>query len=293
MVSVRAHDEQLIDVGDAQLCVQRFGDPADPAVLLISGAESTMDWWDDEFCARLAGGGRHVIRYDTRDTGRSTTFAPGAPPYDGDALITDAVGILDGLGIPTAHLVGISMGGGIAQQVAVRSPDRVASLTLIATSPDGPSGAGRAPLPPMSDRLAGMFAGGQAPEWSDRDAVIAYYLDGERMLSGTIPVDEDRIRRIVGRAWDRSPVPAAAQNHWQLTGGRPIRDRLGEIAVPTLVLHGTEDPLFPFGHGEALAAEIPGARLVALDGVGHQMPPREFWDLVTAEVLAISGTDPS
>lgn len=290
MTSSQAHDEQIVSIGDIDLCTQAFGEPTAPAVLLIQGAEASMDWWDDEFCERLAADGRHVIRYDARDTGRSTTFPPGKPPYDGDALIADAVGLLDGLGIATAHIVGISMGGGIAQHLAVRYADRVSSLTLIATTPGGPASTDRPSLPSMSPALAEKFAqpGDDALDWADREAVIAYYIDGERMLAGTIPVDEERMRRIIGRAWDRSPSPASAQNHWQLDGGRPVRDRLGKVSAPTLVLHGTADPLLPYGHGEALADEIPGARLVPLEGMGHQMPPPELWDIVTAEILAIS-----
>jgi pimeloyl-ACP methyl ester carboxylesterase len=280
------HDEQLLPINGIELCTQTFGDPAAPALLLISGAESSMDWWDDEFCERLAAGGRYVIRYDTRDTGRSTTFPAGNPPYGGQALIDDALGLLDVLGIASAHLVGISMGGGIVQDLAVHHPDRVASLTLVATSPGGPG------LPPMSQSLAGQMGGGGAPDWSDREAVIAYYTEGEHMLAGTIPVDEERMRLIIGRVWDRSPALASGQNHWQLDGGEPMRARLGEITAPTLVLHGTADPLFPFGHGEALAHEIPGARLVPLRGMGHQMPPPILWDTVIAEILAISEDAP-
>ncbi|MGW4966948.1 alpha/beta fold hydrolase [Nonomuraea sp. NPDC004186] len=284
------HPERLLKITGVELCAQTFGDPAAPALLLIGGAEASMEWWDDEFCERLAAGGRHVIRYDTRDTGRSTTFPPGAPPYGSDALLDDAVGLLDELGIAAAHIVGVSMGGGIAQHLAVHHPGRVASLTLIATSPGGPGGPDQPDLPPMSAELAKRFAegGDEAPDWSDREAVIAYYIDGERTFAGTLPVDEERLRRVVGRVWDRSPSPASAQNHWQLAGGEPVRARLGEIAVPTLVLHGTADPLLPYGHGEALAREIPGARLVPLEGMGHQMPPPELWDITIAEILSVS-----
>jgi pimeloyl-ACP methyl ester carboxylesterase len=290
MTSSHGHAEQLLPINGVELCAQTFGDPTAPALLLIGGAEASMEWWDDEFCERLAAGGRHVIRYDTRDTGRSTTFPPGKPPYGGDALLADAIGLLDELSIPAAHIVGVSMGGGIAQQLAVHHPERVASLTLIATSPDGPSGPGRPELPPMSRELAAKFAqaGDEEPDWLDREAVIAYYTEGERTFAGTIPVDEEWVRRIVGHAWDRSPAMASAQNHWQLDGGTPVRDRLNEITAPTLVLHGTADPLFPYGHGEALAREIPGARLVPLTGMGHGMPPVQVWDTVIASILSVS-----
>lgn len=295
MTSQQSSGERLLPINGVELCTQTFGDPAAPALLLIGGAEASMDWWDDEFCAGLAAGGRYVIRYDTRDTGRSTTFPPGEPPYGSDALLGDAVGLLDELGVAAAHVVGVSMGGGIAQQLAVHHPERVASLTLIATSPGGPGGPGHPDLPPMSEELAARFAegGDETPDWSDREAVIAYYTDGERTFAGTIPVDEERLRHIVGRAWDRGPALASAQNHGHLDGGEPVRARLGEITAPTLVLHGTEDPLLPYGHGEALAREIPGARLVPLTGMGHQMPPPELWDTAIPAILAVSSAWPT
>jgi pimeloyl-ACP methyl ester carboxylesterase len=284
-----AHDEQLLTINDAELCVQGFGDPTAPAILLIGGAEASMDWWEDEFCERLAAGGRYVVRYDTRDTGRSTTYPVGAPSYGGDDLIADAVGVLDALGIAAAHVVGISAGGGVAQHVAVDHPERVASLTLISTTPDGPGGADHPDLPPMSPELAASFSeGGETPDWSDLEAVIDYYIAGERLLAGTIPVDVEALREVITRAWRRSPNIASGQNHWQLDGGTPIRGRLGTLTMPTLVMHGTADPLFPYPHGEALAREIPGARLVPLEGMGHQMPPRAVWNTAISEILAIS-----
>ncbi|KQV77193.1 alpha/beta hydrolase [Aeromicrobium sp. Root344] len=280
-----AHDEQLLEIDDITLCVQAFGDPRASTLLLIGGAEASMDWWDDEFCLRLAAPGRHVVRYDTRDTGRSTTYAPGTPTYGRDALVADAVGLLDSLGIAVADIVGVSMGGDIAQRLAVRHPGRIASLTLIATSPGGPD------LPPMSPQLAEKFAqgGDEAPDWTDREAVIAYYVSGEHTFGGTIPVDEGWVRRVAGKAWDRSPSLPSAQNHWLLDDGVPVSDRLNEITAPTLVLHGTADPLLPYGHGEALAQRIPGARLVPLEGMGHGMPPIQVWDTAITEILDIAG----
>src|SRR6266568_1308435 len=117
----------FVDMAGARLCVQAFGDRGDPAILLISGMSSSMDWWDEEFCARLAAGPRFVIRYDHRDTGQSSRCPPGAPSYTGDDLAADAIGVLDALGIRAAHLAGISMGGAIAQRLAVEHPARVAS----------------------------------------------------------------------------------------------------------------------------------------------------------------------
>jgi pimeloyl-ACP methyl ester carboxylesterase len=278
--------EQILKLNGIDLCVQGFGSPADPAILLIGGAQGSMDWWEDDFCTRLADAGRYVIRYDPRDTGRSTTYPVGAPSYSGEDLLADAVGLLDAFGLKTAHIVGISMGGGQAQDLGVRHPDRVASLTLIATSPGFPGAPDSTDLPPMSEALAKQFAEpGPDPDWSDRESVIAYFLDGERAFAGAIPVDAERVRHIAGRAFDRSPVMAASANHWKLADSEPIRSRLGEITAPTLVLHGTEDPLFRYGHAEALAREIPGAKLIPLPGMGHQMPPPQVWDTVIPALI--------
>lgn len=262
-------------INDVDLAVEASGDPADPTILLIGGAESTMDWWEDDFVARLAATGRHVIRYDTRDTGGSTTYPVGEPGYTHDDLVTDAIGVLDAYGVAAAHIVGISMGGGLAQHLGVRHPGRVLTLTLISTSPGGPG------LPPMSAELKKRFSEPSPdPDWTDREAVIASFLDSERTFAGTIPVDEDRVRAIAGRVFDRSPALPSASNHWVIEGSDAIRPRLGEITAPTLVLHGTADALFPYGHAEALAREIPGATLISLPGVGHQMPPYPLWDTV-------------
>ena len=129
--------------------------PLDPAVLLIIGTAGSMDRWEEPFCERLAAAGRFVIRYDHRDTGGSTTYPPGEPGYTSDALFADPLGILDHLGVERAHLVGLSMGGAIAQWIAIDDPERVLSLTLMSTSPVGTGGAA---LPPVSDELRAAFA---------------------------------------------------------------------------------------------------------------------------------------
>ena len=128
-----------VAINGAELCVDTIGDPAHPAVLLIMGAAGSMDRWEQPFCERLVAAGRYVIRYDHRDTGGSTTYPPGKPGYTFDDLVADALGILDHLGVERAHLVGISMGGGIVQRIAVDHPERVLSVTLMSTSPAGPA----------------------------------------------------------------------------------------------------------------------------------------------------------
>jgi pimeloyl-ACP methyl ester carboxylesterase len=246
-----------------------------------------MDWWEDEFCELLAGGPRLVVRYDLRDTGQSVSYEPGAPGYDGSDLVADAVGLLDALGIDRAHVVGVSMGGGIAQHLALEHAGRVATLTLISASPVAPRGPDKPKLPPMSEELASAFAEpAPEPDWADREAVVDHIVEGLRPFAGSLPVDEERQRALVERVVDRTiNIASSMKNHWIIDGGEPLQRPLGEVSAPTLVLHGTADPLFPIEHGEALAAEIPGARLLPLEGGGHEIPPRPLWDLIVAAIL--------
>jgi pimeloyl-ACP methyl ester carboxylesterase len=261
------------------LATETFGDPGAPAVLLIAGASSSMVAWDEGFCRRLAAGGRFVIRYDHRDTGASPTSPPGAPDYTTADLTSDPLHLLDALGIARAHLVGVSMGGGIAQDLAAHQPDRVATLTLIATGAAG-TRAADTPLPPMDPALA---EGPPEPDWSDPEAVVEYLVELERPYAGSL-FDEVRARRTARLVVQRSRDVRAAANHWQVTGGSDPFP-MSAIHAPTLVLHGTEDRLFRLPHGEALAAEIAGARLIVLDGMGHEAPPPPTWDIVIPAIL--------
>lgn len=283
-MSSSAAQPRLVPVDDIELCAQSFGDPADPAILLISGAAASMDWWDDALCELLAAGRRHVVRYDHRDTGRSTTGPAGRPTYAADRLVRDCLGLIEATGLAPVHLVGVSMGGGIAQSIALQHPARVATLTLLSTSPVGGV---EQELPPPAPDLARSFQDAPPdPDWSDRDQVVVWFLDGERSFAGEIPVDEARIRGVAGRAFDRSTDLSAAGNHWLVAGGDdgPEFD-VHAVAAPTLVVHGTADPLFPLGHGEALAAAIPRARLLAVEGMGHQVPPPVTWPVVVPAIL--------
>jgi pimeloyl-ACP methyl ester carboxylesterase len=283
--------ERLVRCGDLELCVEGIGAPEDPPLLLVGGNSGSMDFWDDELCARLAAGGRHVVRYDPRDTGRSTQWPAGEPGYTGADLRDDVLRVLDGMGARSAHLLGVSSGGAIAQQVAVEHPGRVRTLTLVATSFGGPASVPWEDLPPSSPAVGAAFAQpAPEPDWTDREAVVEYVVAGERVFAGTLPGDEERLAALVRRVFDRTPDMAAAwKNHWIADPGPPLRAGIASITAPTLVLHGTADPLFPYGHGEALAREIPGARLVPLPGMGHQMPPPQVWDVLVAEVLAHTG----
>jgi len=277
--------ERTVEVNGVGLCVDTAGDPADPAILLIAGLGSSMDWWEDGFCQRLAGGGRFVIRYDHRDTGQSVSYPAGKPGYTGADLAADAAGILDAFGRRRAQLAGISMGGALAQQVALAHPERVGSLVLMSTSPAGPCGS---ELPPMSEGLRAWF-GAEVPDWNERGAVIDYLTAYERHLEGADYFDEPHVRALAARIFDRTRDMAASMtNHALAAEGALARGPLGGITAPVLVIHGTADPMFPFGHGEALARAIPRARLLPLAGVGHQLPPRPFWPSVTTAMLTLT-----
>ncbi|MFC8599215.1 MULTISPECIES: alpha/beta fold hydrolase [unclassified Isoptericola] len=269
--------ERFADVDGVRLCYQSVGDPADPTVLLVGGVGSPMDWWPADLCAALAERGRHVVRYDHRDTGRSTTCPPGAPDYTGRDLAEDALRVLDDLGVARAHLVGLSMGGVIAQELALEHPDRVAGLTLVATS-RAVRGPGDADLPPSAPELHGLWDG-PSPDPADTAALVDAAVAEDRALTGRGDFDESRTRAVAARAVERSTDPTAGTNHFAAEPGAPFAGTLADVGVPTLVVHGREDPLFP-GHGAALAAEIPGARLLLLDGVGHQVPPPSSWEVL-------------
>jgi pimeloyl-ACP methyl ester carboxylesterase len=275
--------ERLLPVNGVELCVQTFGEPTDPAVLLIAGSGSSMTSWADEFCARLTD--RYVIRYDHRDTGRSVTYPPGEPGYGFPELVGDAVGVLDALDVAAAHVVGLSMGGGIAQVLAVDHPDRVASLVLIATSPASPV---EGDLPPLAPEALEYFTTLAQPDWSDRSSV-ADHLVGVLRWFTTGEFDEVAVRAAVERDHDRTSSRQSANNHQLIRGGPAWLGRIGQITAPTLVLHGDRDPLFALAHGEALAREIPNATLVVLPGIGHELP-RSSWDVVVPAILDHSKT---
>jgi pimeloyl-ACP methyl ester carboxylesterase len=278
------------NINGAELQLDTFGTASDPAVLLIMGAAASMDRWEPAFCERLAAAGRYVIRYDHRDTGGSTTYPPGEPGYTADDLGADAVGVLDHLGVDRAALVGMSMGGGIAQTIAVRHPERVAALALLSTTS---AGTGGPELPGTSDTLKAAFGGEGAPEpdWSDRAAAIAHLLEAERPYAGGRGLDEPALREVIALAYDRTPSPASAENHFMVDGTSFAHERLAEIAVPTVVVHGADDPMFPPAHGEALAAAIPGAELLVLEGLGHEFP-RSAWDEVLPALIGVTRPRP-
>lgn len=274
---------RVVRHGAVHLATEAFGDPEKPPVLLIMGATASMLWWPDELCRALAGTGRFVIRYDNRDVGRSTTGLPGAPGYTIDDMAGDAVAILDGYGLSRAHLVGMSLGGMIAQIVALKHPSRVATVTAIGSAridEDDPD------LPSMDPRLLDHFGGISGLDWTDREAVVAFHVESFRISAGPLATfDAERARNLAEREYDRAIDPRCALNHSMLTGGESLRGQVGDIRAPFLVIHGRNDPILSFAHGIRLAEAVPGSRLVALDGTGHELNERD-WGRIVREIHA-------
>lgn len=275
--------ETLLQVGDVELCVDTVGSPTDPALLLIG---TTVATWDDEFVDRLTG--RFLIRYDLRDTGRSTTVDPDAPGYTLRDLVADAVGVLDGLGIAGAHVAGLATSGFIAQLMALDHPTRVASLVLIGTRPVAP-GPVDDDLPEHSPSIMAHFGSAAPADWTDRASILDGAVATARVLSGSPRFDAAEARAHAAGILDRSgPHPASARNGLMTTVFAKLdctprwRERLHEITAPTLVLHGAADPFFPVGNAEALAREIPGAALRVLDEVGAELPRRTHAEVAAA-----------
>jgi esterase len=258
----------VITVHGIELWVDEFGDPAGEAVLLLSGSDATTLRWPAALLDALVAAGLHVITYDHRDSGASSKIDPDAP-YLLDDLATDAAALLDALGVERAHLVGYSMGGAVAQVLALDHADRVATLTLVSTTP----GLGDERLPMAADWFVERMA---ARLWEPppraHEERVAWVVDLYRMLAGPrYAFDEPGQAALAAAELERAWYPESG--HGVATGGSPSRlDRLAGIAARTLVVHGTADPVFAVAHAEALAAGIPGAQLVLVEGLGHEVP---------------------
>jgi pimeloyl-ACP methyl ester carboxylesterase len=272
-----------VEANGVTLGVAHFGDAAAPLVLCAGG--TTMLSWPDALCESLARGGRHVVRYDLRDSGGSTTVDPEAPAYTLRDLAADAAALARELDDRPAHLAGIGVGGMVAQVAALDHPEAFPALTLAGTRPVAPG--------PVDDDLPGHDAATMdrlfsrsMPDWSDRDAVTEYAAAGAEILGN----DPAAARAVAGRIWDRTPgtLPAVQMaNQLGMVFGRldckpRWRERLSELAMPALVVHGRRDPFFPVGNGEALAREIPGARLLVLERVSTAIPDTAAGEVATA-----------
>jgi pimeloyl-ACP methyl ester carboxylesterase len=273
--------ERIIEANDVELCTEPFGDATDPPILLVMGVGASMLWWEEGLCRRLAEGRRFVIRYDHRDTGRSVTYQPGRPGYTSGDLVADAAGVLDAYELPAAHVVGVSAGGAFAQLLGLDFADRVRSLVLISTSPALP---GERELPQPSEEFR-RFVATAHMDWRDSEAAIEYVVEYSRVLAGgRRPFDDAAARDLARRDVERARDFPAAQNHDVLPAGESPNKPLSSIRVPTLVIHGTADPMFPIEHGQALAEEIPDARLLPLEGAGHGVDQAD-WEIIVRAIL--------
>lgn len=274
--------EKTVQSRGATLATQAFGDRAGTPILLIMGATASMLWWPERFCEMLVEAGCFVIRYDNRDTGRSTTGAPGQPAYTMDDMAEDAIAVLDDYELDAAHLAGMSLGGMIAQLVALAQPSRVASLTAISSARFDEDDSS---LPAMDPRLLAHFAQLETLSWSDRQAVVTYLVRSFQISAGDdANFDADAARDLAEREYDRAINLQSAFNHAMLGGGERWRGRIGEIRAPLLVIHGRKDPILSFEHGRRLAEAVPGAQLVSLDEAGHELNPRDWSRIVSAIV---------
>ncbi|HEY1456099.1 MAG TPA: alpha/beta fold hydrolase [Candidatus Dormibacteraeota bacterium] len=280
-----------------ELEYETFGDRADAPLLLIMGLGAQLITWRAEFCAMLAAAGFYVIRFDNRDSGLSTKMDEAGPPdlaaayageprpaYQLDDLARDAVGLLDALGIEKAHIVGASMGGYIAQLVAINHPDRTLSLTSIMSGPANSEAA-----PPTPEALAVLVA---APP-ATREERIAQEMWARKVLLGSAdPFDEAYERGRAERHIDRAYHPVGtARQFMAILAAPPRLERLATLRVPTLVIHGVDDVLIPIENGRLVAAAVPGARLMEIEGMGHDLPQRVWPQFVDAMVeLARDGS---
>lgn len=284
---------------------EEFGAETDAPILLIMGSMSQGVLWPDEFVGRLTAGGRRVIRYDHRDTGMSGTVDFEAEPYTWDDIKDDVYRVMDAHGLESAHLVCHSAGGLLGQLIAVERPERVRSLTVIASSPLG-GGEGEVlvraltgqpqsedALPePTPEFVAFYRALMAAPPPQDRRAVIDGMIAEQRVLHGTgLPFDEDAARRLQERIHERARDLSAVANHRLAAMAKPDFEPVGvlhRVKAPTLVIEGSHEPVKP-GHGAVIAERIPGARLMIVEGMGHTLPPEAHEELAAAILAHTAG----
>ncbi|HEY2188635.1 MAG TPA: alpha/beta hydrolase [Caldimonas sp.] len=276
-----------------ELCYDTFGDPGAPPLLLIMGLASQMIAWPDEFCAALAARGYRVIRFDNRDIGLSTSFdSAGIPdigaafaaalqgkpvnaPYRLSDMAADAFGLLDALGIERAHVVGASMGGAIAQTMAIEHPERLQTLTSIMAT----TGAPGLP-PPTPDAMTVLL---KAPVTTLEGYVESYAQTWKVLRAGSFPEDEaldrERAERLHARGLN---PPGVARQLAAILASGSRKAALAGVRLPTLVIHGDADPLVPPACGVDTAESIPGARLVIVEGMGHALPVRLYGRIIDA-----------
>ena len=294
----RFGDEQLAPANGIKLCYQEMGDPDGEPLLLVMGLATQMIAWDEEFCGMLAERGFRVVRFDNRDIGRSIKLRSaglpgkldlfvgrrGTAPYLLRDMAADAFGLMDHLGIESAHLVGASMGGMIAQTAAIENPARVRSLTSIMST----TGSRRVGHP--SYKTFGLLLGNPPRE---REAAIERVVKTFKVIgSPGYPFDEERVRELAGRSFDRghSSAGIARQLH-AITASGDRTPALRKLDLPALVMHGKRDLLVNPSGGRATAKAIPGAHLKMVEGMGHDLP-RALWPDFAEEIAAVAARAP-
>lgn len=268
--------ERFITNGAVDLCTESFGHPGHAPLVLIMGATASLVWWEQEFCQRLADQGFFVIRYDNRDVGKSTTYPAGETHYSTLDLADDVLAVMDGYGLDSAHLVGMSLGGMLAQLVAIRNPERVKTITLIASGiwDDKPE------LPTIDPAVLEYHATAGSLDWNNEAEVISYLVGGWRILNGSRhPFDEERTFQLAEAEVKRANSLLSMFNHSMLTGGDELYGQSDRIQAPSLIIHGTEDKVLPFEHALEMKKTIPRSTLLELKGAGHEIHPLD-WDLI-------------
>lgn len=264
--------EGKVKVNNIEIWYEEFGESTNPTVLLIMGAGCQGIMWNMELINGIENADYHVIRFDNRDTGLSTWIDDfNATPYSYEDMAADTIGLMDALNIEKAHIIGWSMGGMIAQLLAIHYPNRVLSLTSWMSTywtfdPD---------VPAMSDELLSLFAEiMEAGPPETKEAFIEGNVNIFRLMSGSrFPLDEQWVRSITDKSYIRGWNTNTAQNQAAAGMASPSRlEALRNLNIPTLVIHGTEDPVINYAHGVVCAKVIPGAKLLALKGVGHEIP---------------------
>lgn len=269
--------EKIVHNNNVELYTESFGDIKNPCILLIMGASASMVWWDEEFCQRLSRNNRFIIRYDNRDVGLSTCYEPGTTNYTVLDMADDAIAILNAYSIKQAHLVGMSLGGMIGQILAIRNPERVLTVTAIASGiwDDNPE------LPSIDQKILDYHMQASDVNWADRDAVVKYMVNGWKLLNGSAhPFDEEQAIKLAQTEVKRAKNLLSMFNHALLKGGEKLYGKASSITMPFLIIHGTEDPVLPFRHAEIMANTIPKASLHVLKGSGHEIHRAEWENVI-------------
>lgn len=269
---------KMVSFKDVNIYTESFGSIENPAILLIMGAASSLVWWEEEFCKKLVDAGFFVIRYDNRDTGKSTCYPPGKPGYTFEEMADDAIYVLDAYGIEKAIIMGMSMGGMLTQMIALRHPDRVKGIVLLGSMYFAE---GAEKLPVYSKEVKEFFETYGKVEPKDDDELLEYaFKQWSTTNKSSRFHDEDHIRKLIKIDMERANDYRSRVNHSyaQVTGDELFN--IDKISLPTLVIHGTEDAVIPYIHGEMLKKTIKGAAFHVMKGAGHELNKEDYDDVI-------------